>query len=372
MIWQSNKVMIPIRIIKKVELGPRQMTFGFDNSNTMNLDFVYSFIETEYRTQGPVTLQRLIESQNIISKIPEPADILQAVFWLAEELKIHLYFADQPVSPFQAKQTLIEDVDSTIDLVINQPVDVNRFARAKDAADTFLPHLPKDLDQYTFSRAVANGLESWRTRLTSYQSHTDQLKLPGEARINNSLLLIDRFLEKKDSHAVILALVKYQSKIPELTDNVQVLSDFYTRKHLFWITFAEQMENFKHNMEMIRDNEQIHSIYRKLKGILNHSDPFDQIEKAEHLLPELKEFHDRIEQEKTERFRKECLEQTDKMIHKLSTLFDTFDAEDEYRNNTLHEFRNLHKKIGSRRDMDEIKTLFNDAKDLFVDTIESM
>jgi len=32
----------------------------------------------------------------------------------------------------------------------------------------------------------------------------------------------------------------------------------------------------------------------------------------------------------------------------------------------------LNKKISSRQDMDEIKTLFNDAKDLFVDIIETM
>ncbi len=32
----------------------------------------------------------------------------------------------------------------------------------------------------------------------------------------------------------------------------------------------------------------------------------------------------------------------------------------------------LNKKISSRQDMDEIKTLSNDAKDLFVDIIETM
>ncbi|WP_020587900.1 hypothetical protein [Desulfobacter curvatus] len=364
--------MIPIRLLKKIELGPRQMTFGFDDSNAIDLDFVYSFIEKECRTQGPVPLHCLIEAQHLISRIPEPQDILQAVFWLAEELKIHLYVVDHPVSPFQAKQTLLKNVDSTIDIVINQPVDENRFARAKDTAETFLPSLPRDSDQYTFSRAVANELESWHTRLTAYRDHAGQPNLPGKSLINNCIVLMDRLLEQKDSHAIILALVKYQSKIPELAGNVQMLSDFYTHKCSFWITFAEQMEDFKQNMEMIRDNKQIHSIYRKLKGILNHSHPFAQVEKAEQLLPELKEFHNRIEQEKTERLRKACLEQTDKMIRKLSALFDTFDAEDEYRNNTLHELRALNKKIGSRRDMDEIKTLFNDAKDLFVDIIETM
>lgn len=364
--------MIPIKLLKKIELGPRQLTFGFDDSNTMDLNSIYSFIEQEYRTQGPVPLHCLIASPILTCRIPDPMDILQAVFWLAEELKIHLYVADCHVSPFQAKQTLLKDFPGTIDIVINQPVDQNRFTRAKESAENFLPSLPNDPDQYTFSRAVANELESWHTRLTAYRSHAAQPNLPGKALINNCLVLIDRLLAKKDSHAVITALVQYQSKIPDLVGNVQMLSDFYTRKLSFWTTFVQQMENFKQNMEMIRNDEEIHAIYRKLKGILNHAQPFNQVETAEQLLPELNKFHNRIEQEKTERLRKECLEQTDKMIRKLNTLFDTFDAEDEYRNNTLHELRTLNKKIGSRSDINEINTLFNDAKDLFVDIIETM
>ena len=365
--------MIPIRLVKKIELGPRQMTFGFDDSNSLDLDFVYAFIEKEYQAQGPVALHRIADTHALASRIPEPLDIVQAVFWLAEALKIHFYVGDRPISTFQAKQALLKDADSRIDIVTNQPVDQSRFARAKDAAKFFLPALPKDMDQYTFSRTVANELESWRNRLAQDQSsHAGQPNVPGQALINNCLIIIDRLLEKKDSHAVILAIVKYRSKIPELTGNVQILSDFYTHKLSFWLAFTEQMEDFKQNEEMIRDNEQVHSIYRKLTVIRNHAHPFDQIEKAEQLLPELKDFHNRIEQEKTERLRRNCLEQTDKMIRKLSTLFDTFDAENEYRNNTLHELRALNKKISSRRNMDEIKTLFNDAKDLFVDVIETM
>ena len=75
--------MIPIRLVKKIELGPRQMTFGFDDSNTLDLDFVYSFIEKEYQAQGPVALHRIVSSHALMSRIPELLDMMQAVFWLA-------------------------------------------------------------------------------------------------------------------------------------------------------------------------------------------------------------------------------------------------------------------------------------------------
>ena len=132
------------------------------------------------------------------------------------------------------------------------------------------------------------------------------------------------------------------------------------------------MADFKQNIEIIRKDEQIHAIYRKLNGILKAPCPFDQVEKAERLLPELSAFHHRIEQKKIESLRKACLDKTDKMIRKLSALFDTFDAKAEDRNNTLHQLRNLNKRIHSSPEQGEIEALFNDAKDLFVDIIETM
>lgn len=362
--------MIPTRTIKKIELGPRQMTFGFDTSETMDPDVVYPHIEKEYQTNGPVELQRLAES--LSPGTGNLLDILQAVFWLAQDLKVYLYIADQPVSPFQAKQALINDSDTAIEITINQPVDQNRFDRAMVLAKTFLPSVPENPDQYTVSRAVANTLESWHTRLTAYLNHPMQPNLPGNYLINNCLVLIDRLIEKKNSSAIILALVKYGSKIHDLSGNVQTLSNFYTRKLSFWALFTEQMADFKQNMEIIREDEQIHSIYRKLNGILKAPCPFDQVEQAERLLPELSAFHHRIEQQKTDRLRKACLDKTDKMIRKLSALFDTFDAKPEDRNNTLHELRNLNKKIHSSLEQVEIEALFNDAKDLFVDIIETI
>ena len=187
--------MIPIRIIKKIELGPRQMTFGFDTSENTALDAVYPHIEKKYQTHGSVVLQQL--AQSLSPGTGNLLEILQAVFWLAQDLKVHLYMAGNPVSPFQAKQALINAPDTAIEITINQPVDQNRFDRAMALAQTFLPSLPENPGQYTVSRAVANTLESWHTRLTAYLNHPMQPNLPGNCLINNCLVLIDRLIEKK-------------------------------------------------------------------------------------------------------------------------------------------------------------------------------
>ncbi len=364
-------LMIAVRLIRKIELGPRQMTFGFDDGASGHMDFMYALIEKKYQAAGPVPLDCLIDPEKI-PQVPDPFDLLQTVFWLAEALKIHFFISDQTMPPFQAKQMLLENPDCTMAVVINKPVDSYRFDQARDSVVPILPSLPGDLDQYAFSRAVVNELGSWQTRLNSFQPHAEKPGFPGIALIKNSLVLIDRLLENKDSHSIIHACLKYRKKMPELARNLHTLTDFYTCRLAFWTTFTEQMNDFQENMEMIRDNGSMNLIYRQLSNILNSSQPFDLVKKAEELLPELSSFHNQIEQEKTQRLRNSCLEKTDKMIHKLSTLFDTFDTEDAYRNDTLHTIRNLNKKIGLADSMDEITALFNDAQDLFVDIIETL
>jgi len=60
------------------------------------------------------------------------------------------------------------------------------------------------------------------------------------------------------------------------------------------------------------------------------------------------------------------------MISKMINLFDTFESDQEYRNHCLYELRALNKRIEKSGRIEEIDTLFNDAKDLFVDVIEEI
>ena len=383
--------MISIRLVKNIELGPRQMTFGFDDTVSVQLDLVFSFIEEMHHLGGPVPLDLLIDPE-MRSADPDshtdqvhqfhlgapehplahigPQDILQTAFWLAEELKVHFFISDKTIPPHQAKQTLIDDPACAMCLVINQPVDDSRFEAAKKLADMYWGALPENSNQYELSRFFVNHLESWQSRLRSFQGLAEQAGVPGSAQIKNCLILVNKLLMKKDSCSVIFACLKYQIKLPSLSDNMRVLTDFYTHHFSFWNTFSRQMEDFQRNIDAIQGNPKMLSIYHELHEILTRPQPFELIEKARQLLPELESFHQQIEREKMESLRKNCLEQTDKMIRKLIALFDTFDTEDESRNKVLHNLRGLNKRIGASTRIQEIDTLFNDAKDLFVDMIE--
>ena len=65
-------------------------------------------------------------------------EILQAMFSLAEELKIHFFSKDHTSSPLQTKQMLIENPDTAVFVVINRQVDRQCFEQVKKNCISFL------------------------------------------------------------------------------------------------------------------------------------------------------------------------------------------------------------------------------------------
>ncbi len=363
--------MITTILIKRIELGPRQLTFGFDDRISKNMDTIFSFIEKSYQSGGPVPLSVLISSETLLDDI-SVAEILQTVFWLAEELKIHFFAGDQTSSPLKTKQMLIENPDTLIFVVINRPVDMQSFEQAKENCISFLPPLPEELDQYTFSRHLINTLRIWQDRLASFSPRAEPPSFPWSKEIKNGTLLLDKILEKQDSYSMILTCLKYQSKLVHLAKTIDVLTQFYTQDLPFWQEFINQMQVFETNLATIKNDKQIFSKYRRLSKIINSSWPYPLLSEAKRLLPDVHIFHQQVEHEKMKAFRSNALGKTDKMIKKLISLFDTFESDQEYRNQCLHQLRILHKRIERSRRIQEIHPLLNDAKDLFVDVIEEM
>ncbi len=363
--------MISTILVKKIELGPRQLTFGFDDRMSKNMDTVFAFIGKDYQVGGPVALDILISSETLLDVLSEP-EILQTIFWLAEELKIHFFTKDHTYSPRRTKQMLIENPGTAVFVVINRQADMQSFNQVKRNCIPFLPILQEGVDQYTFSRHLVNELKIWQARLTSYAPKAKLPFFPGSKEIKNGTLLLDKILEKQDSYSMILTCLKYQSRIFKMAETVAVLTKFYNQRLPFWQVFIEQMQTFENNLTTIKNDKLIFPKYRRLSEIIKSSYPYTLLKEAELLLTDVQVFHQRVERKKMKTLRSKALEKTDKMIRKLISLFDTFESDQEYRNHCLYELRTLNKRIEKSGSIEEIDTLFNDAKDLFVDVIEEI
>ncbi|WP_300464763.1 hypothetical protein [Desulfobacula sp.] len=363
--------MISLIVVKKVELGPRQMTFGFEDRMSKNLDSVFSFIEKAYQTGGPVALDDLISSPQLLDELAAP-EILQIIFWLAEELKIHFFARDQIFSPLKTKKMLMENPGNPVFVVINRQVDGRKFRQAQKIGRSVLSTLPEGDDQYIFSRYLVGKLKTWQASLTSFAIQAKQPFFPGSKDINNGIVLLDKILEKQDSYSMILACLKYQSRIVKLAETVTVLTPFYDQDQSFWQVFVDQMQAFEINLTEIKKDKHIFSKFCRLNEIMTSPYPYPLVTEAERLLTDVQDFHKQVEQKKMAVQRSNALVTTEKMIRKLIGLFDTFESDQEYRNNCLYELRTLSKRIEKTHHIEEINTLLDDVKDFFVDVIEDI
>lgn len=363
--------MIPAKLIKLITLGPRQMTFGFDDRESEMMETLFSHIEKEYQSTGPIRMDEFVSAPPEENKF-SGLEILQTIFWLAEELKIHFIVEKQITEPSRVKQQLLNRPESRIHIVINRQVADPQFEAAKKTGVRFIPEIPEDLDQYAFSRLVVHELLKWQSRLSSYRPLASQPHFPGQKEIKNGLVLLDRMLEKKDSYSIIHVCLKYKNKIIALSETQAVLTQFYTRKKAFWQEFIDDMSAFKKNRAEIEKDPRVSMKYKRLSEILSLPSPYQLVAEAEKLLPDVRRFHRKLEEEKMIQHRLDAVEKTDKMITKLISLFDTFDSNPEYRNTRLNSIRLLKKKIESNVNIDKIDAFYNDAKDLFIDTIEEL
>lgn len=367
----ANETVISRRLIKKVMLGPRQMTFGFENQVSHHMDLVFSSVEKVYQKGGPVRLDHLTSLPAFAEKM-SVMDLLQAVFWLAEELKVH-FFIDSHISPpLQTKKILVENPERAVFVVINKPMDTAMFKQACEIGRSVLPSLPENIDQYAFSRHIVNTLKTWLERLVSYAPLAEQPFFPGRKEIKNNTVLLKKMLEKQDSHSIISAVLKYRTRMNQLAEAVEKLTGFYNHNQAFWQVLVEQMENFEVNLAEIQKNQEIFSKYTRLTEIMKSSHPYPMVTEAKGLLILVQDFHRKVEQEKVKILRADTMVKIDKMVQKLRSLFDTFDSDQEYRNHCLYQLRNLNNQIENSDGVEKINQLFNDAKDLFVDVIEEI
>lgn len=363
--------MIPVRHIRKIELGPRQMTFGFEDGLSRHMDEAYNAVQLECESQGSAAMDGLMESCENMSGLGE-IQLLQSLFWLAEESRIHFRIEDTPVSPAQTKQILLDRPETCVLIFVNRQADEGLFKEAGKIGAAILPEDPADMDQYEFSRAMLALFDKWQSRLESYAEKAENDNFPGKKDISAGLGFLEKLMLRKDSYSVIQNCYKYGTRITSTAEKIDVLTQFYSRDAAFWQELLDRMAQFKANMPQIKTNEAVYPQYRRLEEIIRLKSPYPYLEEARSAFESVLACHREIEQKKLDVSRKMAVAGVDKMVNKLIGLFDTFEIDTEYRNEMLIDLRGLIKEIETSRSIAHIERLQADAKDLFVEVIEEI
>ncbi len=104
-----------------------------------------------------------------------------------------------------------------------------------------------------------------------YREWAEQPFFPGRKQIQNSQALLDRLLDRQDSHSLILNYLKYQSRLPKLVKSMAVLHKFHDHELSFWQIFVDKMQAFEINLDQIRKDQKLFAAYNRLLEIMHAS-----------------------------------------------------------------------------------------------------
>jgi len=352
--------------IKDIELGFRQLTFGFENKKLKEQDQIMYYIKNMTETNGHVVLDEFIQYVKELIELSEFA-ILQNIFWLAQELKIHFRINKQSLDPYNIKKILLENPDQPVGIILNKSVDDFVFQRTKRFYQEFSGKNIFDNydDQYEFSRLLAEKIRHWESCLNTYKSFAKKPYFPGKEQIDRGLALIHMISAKLDSFSLINAFYNNRVPILKLVDDVKTLSEFYTQHMDSWVILTESIEAFAKNIPELKNKSEIITAFDRLKQILSISQPYDMVEEAWELYKKIKIHNDIIVENKTEKCRINGLKILGEMIEKMKNHLEAHKAGPDLRNKYLYSLRRISKNISKAKDIESINRLKSDAEDEF-------
>ena len=352
--------------IKDIELGFRQLTFGFENNKLKEQDRILYYIKNLTETNGRVVLDEFVQYVKERSELSE-FSILQNIFWLAQELKIHFRINKESLDPYNVKKILLENPDQPVEIIINKSVDDLVFQRTKRLYQKFSEKNIIDNydDQYEFSRLLAEEIRHWEGCLNRYKSYAKKPYFPGEEQIDRGLSLINKISAKLDSFSLINAFYINRDPIIKLVDDVKTLSEFYTRHMDIWVILTQSIEAFTKNLPELKKQSDIISSFDRLKQILSTSQPYDMVEEALELFKKIKIYNDIIVENKTKKYRIKVLTMLDHMIEKMKNHLEEHKAGPNLRNKFLYSLRIISENIRKAKDIVNINRLKSDAEEKF-------
>ena len=341
--------------IENIELGHQQILFGFENNVLKEQDLIMSCIKNQAEEYGSIVLDKVIQ---YVRESHDLSDftILQNVFWLAKDLKIHFRINGDILEPRKVKQILTSSPKQSIKIVTNKSINNAVFQDVKNLYQKLSEGKScNDFDdQYEFSRLLAKKIKGWIIILKPCQPAAQKPFFPFEKEINDCMHFIIKISAKLDSFFLINAFYENKERILKLDDDVRIISEFYTEYLYFWENLTQTIEEFNDNLiELIKDPNIVAS-FEKLKQILSLSDSYNMIKELKILLNKL-----------IQQCRIALSGKVDSMIVKMKEHLDAHEAGQDLRNKSLYYLRSIKGCISKATNIRSMSLCLIDAEEKF-------
>jgi len=293
--------------------------------------------------------------------------ILQHLFWLAYDLKLHFRRDGENLSPRAAKKILIQSPEPSLQIVLNKPVAETVFCGVKNffkqiTADT---DSLESLDQTEFARRLAREIRDWKRALESYRPFAQQPGFPGERDIDACQAVIEKISLKSDSFSLIHAFYENTGPIAELLRTIKNLSDFYFNRGEKWqllVRFAQESQN---TVTEILEDPAAAEAYQRFNRILSSQRPYERLNDAWQLMETVKPCHEKIVARQTQRCRNAALSDINSLIEKIKKHLKTHAAPEDLCNQSLYALRTEIKCINAATTIHMINHYAHAAEEAF-------
>lgn len=358
--------MLTIKSIKALEIGPRQMTLGFDRVSQEEKEaLVLSCFRQQHQIRGQVFLEDLVANVQACHALPE-GDILQTVFWAAEAYQLHFRVHDRPASPREARKALLDNPALSVTLVDNQQADESIFQATAHFFRALLPDFPgfAENDQYSFAQALRTLFRQWESALDVLSSQSREPFWPGRTLVPAHLHFLKHLLARQDTASLICNSHDQQAAILKIYTDLTHLTGFYARHAGFWgslIRLSTALDD--HKEDLVRLPEALADI-QALNRILNSKAPWDLIPEAEQISGRLEALRVRSIEEKLQLCRKNAYSRIESLIQKASEALDETEADLDTRNRILYPLRNGIKRLEKADTREAVRDILSRLEDL--------
>lgn len=351
--------------IQEIKLGHRQLLFGFESGDLEKQNLVMSCIRNQTEKHGHVVLDEFVQYVNELHHLSE-SEILQYIFWIAQDLKIHFRIDEKNLEPHKVKKLLLKSTEQRVKIITNKSVDNSVFQDVKRFYQKLSGEKSLDSyeDQYEFARLLAKEIRDWESCLKSYKSAAQKPYFPGIKKIDDGLRFIKEISAKLDSFSMIYTFYNDKKQILKLVDDVRTITRFYTQHVDMWETLIQSVETFSKDLPELKKDSEITAGFNRLKQILSSPDPYDMMMEIGELLKKVKSYHDIIVDNKTNQCRIVALLKLDKMNEGIKDHLDAHEAGPDLRNKSLYFLKRIKSRISNAGNIKSINTCLNDAEDM--------
>ena len=350
-----------------IVIGPRQVfLFDLEDETAKDQQRVETCLSDHVRTNGPVDLEAFVPSAAAALGMSD-FQVMQCLFWLAHDLKIHFRAAGEKIPPNAAKKRLTESSPERLQVAFNQQVDAAVFQTAKEI---FRELTQEDFgldrpDQVQFARHLIRLIRDWKSALETFLKQARQPGFPGSEEIEAGLGLIRTLAANLDAASLIHALVQNAGKVAHLVETMNILTDFYENQAYRWRRLLRFERIAGQTLSEMISAPEVKEAHGRFRQILSSPLPYDAVEEAWRLFQSLEIQFKGMVACQTRQRRLTALEEIETLIKEMKQQLDLHAAGADVRNQALYTLRSKAKSIQMAEDMAEIGRLAQAARESF-------